>query len=352
MNNKQTREKLSLASISHLIISHFSSIFSLIFILSFCLTIFLASCTPELTNQPIAITEKLPSSLKKTVRIGHLPFGTPLYLQAKGSLEARLAKTGWYVEWTKFPAGPAILEAIGKGKIDLGYAGVTAPIFAQAMGIPFVYIANDSPVPGSAGIVVPQNSPIKTLADIKGKKIAVTQKTAGHYLLIRALVKSGLKLEDIELIDLFPLKAQEAFLQGKVDAWATWQPFIAQLQETMPVRFLTNSDGLINDRNFYFANRYFANEFSDIVKIVMEEAREVGNWVTNNPVAGAQMISASTGMKPKTALIVTKSRRYDALPIQDRAVEEQQRIAEIFFRLGMLPDRIWVEDAIWKQKLN
>lgn len=352
MSNKQTRMKLSLVSITNPIIRHFSWVFSLIFILSFCLSIVLGSCRSQLINQPTSLTEKLPSSLTKVVRIGHHRLGAMFYLKAKGSLETRLAKMGWSVEWTKFVAGPAILEAIGKGKIDLGYAGVAPPIFAQSDGVPFVYIANDSPLPGSIGIIVPQNSPIRTLADLKGKKIAATRKTSGHYLLIRALTQGGLQLKDAELVDLPPAKAQEAFVRGEVDAWAIWQPFLAELQATMPVHFLTDSDGLINDRNFYLASRSFASDFPDIVKIVMGETRQMAIWITKNPEPAAKLLAERTGMKITTARMLTNSRRYDLLPIQDRAVEEQQRISEILFRLGLLPDRLWIEDAIWKQKLD
>lgn len=130
MSNKQTRVKLSLVSITNLIIRHFTLVFSLIFILSFCLSIVLGSCRSQLINQPTSPTEKLPSSLTKVVRIGHHRLGAMFYLKAKGSLETRLAKMGWSVEWTKFVAVPAILEAIGKGKIDLGYTGIAPPIFA------------------------------------------------------------------------------------------------------------------------------------------------------------------------------------------------------------------------------
>ena len=317
-----------------------------------CLSLDFFSCKSELINNSTAKTKNSPSNLTKVVRIGHQRFGALFYLKAKGSLETRLAKMGWFVEWTEFVAGPPILEAIGKGKIDLGYAGVAPPIFAQSDGVPFVYIANDSPLPGSIGIIVPQDSPIRTLADLKGKKIAATRKTSGHYLLIRGLTQAGLQLKDAELVDLPPPKAQEAFLRGEVDAWAIWQPFLAQLQETMPVHFLTDSDGLMNDRNFYLASRSFASDFPDIVKIVMGETRQMAAWITKNPEKVAELIGARTGMKITTARMLTKSRRYDLLPIQDRAVEEQQRIAEIFFRLGLLPDRIWIEDAIWKQKLD
>ena len=235
----------------------------------FCCSSALASCNSELINNSTAKTQNAPSNLTRVVIIRHQRFGALFYLKAKNSLENRLAKMGWSVEWTEFVAGPPILEAIGKGKIDLGYAGVAAPIFAQSEGVPFVYIANDSALPGSIGIIVPQDSPIRTLADLKGKKIAATQKTAAHYLLIRALTQGGLQLKDAKFVDLPPAKAQEAFVRGEVDAWATWQPFIAELQETMPVHFLANSDGLMNDRSFYLASRSFASDFPDIVKIVM-----------------------------------------------------------------------------------
>ncbi|MEG5061500.1 aliphatic sulfonate ABC transporter substrate-binding protein [Microcoleus sp. A2-C5] len=326
--------------------------YSLLFILFLCLSLTVASCNSDLINSFTAKEQNSSSNLTKIVKIGHQPFGTFFYLKAKGSLEARLAKMGWYVEWTEFVAGPPILKAIGQGKIDLGYTGVAPPIFAQSEGIPFVYIANDSALPGSIGIIVPQNSPIRTLADLKGKKIAATRKTAGHYLLIRALTQGGLQLKDAELVDLPPLKAQEAFLRGEVDAWAVWQPFLAKLQETIPAHFLTDSEGLINDRNFYLASHSFARDFSDIVKTVMGETRQMANWITKNPDRAVEFITARTGMKKTTAIVLTKSRSYDLLPIQDRAVEEQQRISEIFFRLGLLPDRIWIEDLIWKQKLD
>ena len=350
MSHRKTRFQLLFSTQN--IRRRFAWGYFLLFMLFFCLSLALFSCNSYLINNSTAKTKNAPSNLTKVVRIGHQRFGTLFYLKAKGSLETRLAKMGWSVEWTEFVAGPPILEAIGKGKIDLGYAGVAPPIFAQSEGVPFVYIANDSALPGSIGIIVPQDSPIRTIADLKGKKIAATRKTSGHYLLILALTQGGLQLKDAELVDLPPPKAQEAFLRGEVDAWAIWQPFLAQLQETRPVHFLTNSDGLMNDRNFYFASRSFASDFPDIVKVVMGETRQMAAWITKNPEKAAEFISARTGMKITTAIMLTKSRRFDLLPIQDSAVEEQQRIAEIFFRLGLLPERIWIEDAIWKQKLD
>lgn len=342
-----SRLRSSFLSVLTKIKQHWKLTFLVLFLLGLCLSLILGSyILPHSLN--ISQFQNLHSQTK-VIRIGHQPHGALLYLKNQATLEKRLASMGFSVEWTEFSAGRQILEAMGEGKIDLGYAGVIPPIFAQANGVDFVYIANDSSTPESMGILVPKDSPIRTLADLKGKKITATKASAGQYLLIQALSKGGLTLKDIEFVDLLPPQGKAAFKQGKVDVWAGWNPFLAELQENTGVRLLTNTDGLMNDRNFYVATRSFANDRAEIIKIVIEEAHNIGSWITNYPEQAAQLLTTSMGMKPATALIVTKSRRYDAIPIQDRAIEEQQRIAETFFRLGLLKKRIWVEDAVWKQ---
>lgn len=325
---------------------------SLLFLGGFCLILLLGSCTPKTQDRT---TTKAPTSLSTSppvIRIGHQPLGTFLYLKIKGNLEKRLAPLGTSVIWTEFPAGRAILAAMNEGKIDMGYAGVVPPVFAQANNVPFVYVANDASVPGSVGILAHQDSPIQTLADLKGKKIAATQASVGHYLLIQALAKGGLTFKDIDFVDMLPQPGQEAFKQKKVEVWVGWQPFLGELQTSTPVRLLTDGKGLVYDRNFYLATREFADRHGNLVNIVIEEAQVAGHWVSQNPEEAAAALSAKTGIKKSAALLATKGRRYEALPIQDRAVEEQQRVAETFFRLGLLPQRIQVEDAVWKQGLK
>lgn len=323
-------------------------LFPLLFITSLCLTLLLASCTSDNPNTTI----KDPQSTQiKVIKIGYQPHGTFLFLKARGNLENNLSTRNIYVEWKQFTAGPSMLEAMKEGKIDMGYGGIVPLVFAQAKGVPFVYVASDSASIGSMAIIVPKDSSINKLTDLKGKKIAATKGTASHYLLVRALIKAGLTAQDIEFVDLLPEKGQEAFKQKEVDAWVAWNPFLAKVQEKMPIRLLTNAEGLISDRSFYFASRSFAKNHGDIIKIVLEEARQAGIWVATHPEEAAKILTDSTGMNPTLALNATKSRRYEALPIQDRAIEEQQRVAETFFRLGLLPKRIWVEDAVWKQGL-
>ncbi|HEY9652493.1 MAG TPA: sulfonate ABC transporter substrate-binding protein [Coleofasciculaceae cyanobacterium] len=326
--------------------------FLVVFATTLSLTLVLGSCTSQQSLNATSNTNNSAATSTHVIRIGHQPFGTLLYLKARGTLEQRLAPLGFSVQWMEFSAGRAILAAMGEGKIDLGYAGVVPPIFAQANGVPFVYVANDPAVPESMGILVAQDSPIRTLSDLKGKKITATKASAGQYFLVQALIKAGLTLDDVELVDLPPPEGQVAFKEGKVDAWVGWSPFLIELQESSPVRLLMNAEGLMNDTNFYLATRSFANSHDEIVKIAIAQAQQVGTWATNHPEEAAKILSANKSLNPLIALKITQSRRYKALPIQDRAIEEQQRVAETFFRLGLLPKRIWVEDAMWKGKLS
>ncbi|HEY9848751.1 MAG TPA: sulfonate ABC transporter substrate-binding protein [Leptolyngbyaceae cyanobacterium] len=327
-------------------------IFSLLFLLSLCFSLVLGCWSSERVNNSNNQLKIADITATKVVRIGHQPHGTMLYLKVRGNLEKRLSPLGISVEWTQFTAGPPILAAMGEGKIDIGYGGVVPPIFAQANGVPFVYVANDSPSPESVGILVREDSPIRTLADLKGKKITATKSSVAHYMLIQALIKAGLTLKDVSFIDLPPPEGQVAFKQGKVDAWIGWHPFLAELQESMPVRVLADGEGLTSNRNFYFATRDFANNHANTIKIIIEESQNVGTWVTEHPQESAKILTNSMKLNLTTAFTLTKNRLYEAQPIQDRAVEEQQRVAETFYRLGLLPKRIWVEDIVWKRALG
>ena len=151
----------------------------------------------------------------------------------KGSVSLVLAKSHRLLEerfpatrisWIEFPAGPQMLEALNVGSIDLGSTGDIPPIFAQAAGADLLYVGVEPPKPKAEVILVPENSPIKTVADLKGHKVAFQKGSSSHNLLLRSLQKAGLKFTDIQPAYLTPADARAAFQQGNVDAWAIWDP--------------------------------------------------------------------------------------------------------------------------------
>src|SRR3984957_9614760 len=193
----------------------------------------------------------------KTVRIGYQKYGKLVLLKGKGSLEEKLRPFGYKVSWTEFPSGPPLLEALNVGAIDFGVAGETPPIFAQAAGAPLVYLAYDPPAPQGEAILIPKDSPLKSVADLRGKKIALNKGSNVHYLLVKALEKAGLKYSDIQPVFLAPSDALAAFSRGSVDAWVIWDPYEAAAQASTGARILADGTDVVANYQFYFTSKSF-----------------------------------------------------------------------------------------------
>jgi sulfonate transport system substrate-binding protein len=312
-------------------------------VLGFTLTWTVASCTPKV-NAPAA-------SANAIVRIGYQPNGTLPLLRDRGTLEQRLDPLGVSVEWQEFSAGPAIMQAMGKNQVDIGQTGGVPPLFAQAEDISFVYIANEEPGPEKIAILVPKNSTLKTLSDLKGKKIAFTKASSAHYFLAQALTKARLDFSDVEIVFLPPPDAREVFAKGEVDAWIIWDPFQALAVEELQAQVLATGEGLTLDMNFYFASLAFLKQHADLIPPIVEELRQTGMWARQNPDAAAKILAAQLGLGQQTTLTIHQRATYNAQLLQDRAVKEQQRMADTFFRLGLLAKPIEIEDRVWKAKL-
>src|ERR1700675_2414508 len=164
------------------------------------------------------------------VRIGYQKYGSLNVVKAQGTFDRERAQRGIKIQWTQFPAGPHLLEGMNVGSIDIGPSGEAPPIFAQAAGTPFVYLGSQPPYPSGEAILVPKDSPIKTVADLKGKRIALNKGSNVHYLLLKALEKAGLKYQEVQTAFLQPADARAAFDGGKVDAWVIWDPFLTVAQ--------------------------------------------------------------------------------------------------------------------------
>src|SRR5262249_13934412 len=148
-------------------------------------------------------------------------------LKPTGILEERLKPLGYTVSWKEFPAGPQLIEAVNVGAVDFAHTGEAPPVFAQSEGAPILYIAHEPEAPKADAIIMLKDSPIKTVADLKGKKVALNKGSNVHYLLVKALEKAGLSYSDVEVTFLPPADGRAAFEKGAVDAWVIWEPFRA-----------------------------------------------------------------------------------------------------------------------------
>ncbi|WP_423221837.1 sulfonate ABC transporter substrate-binding protein [Janthinobacterium rivuli] len=280
------------------------------------------------------------------VRIGYQKYGTLTLLKGRGTLEKRLAEQGVGVKWTEFPAGPVLLEGLNVGSIDFGTVGEAPPIFAQAAGANLVYVGNEPASPASEAIVVPKGSGLRTLADLKGKKIALNKGSNVHYLLLKALEKAGVAYADIQPVFLPPADARAAFERGSVDAWAIWDPFLAAAEKQLGARVLADGKGLVANYQFYLASRTYAEKHPEILRIVLDEVAKVDDWGRNNPEEVATILSAQTGLGKDVVALAASRYAYGVKPVSVDVIASQQRVADAFSSLKLIPKPIVVKDAL------
>jgi sulfonate transport system substrate-binding protein len=294
-----------------------------------------------ITLAPSAVAQQ-----KEVVRIGYQKYGTLTLLKGKGSLEQRLSKDGIEVKWTEFPAGPPLLEALNVGGIDFGTVGEAPPIFAQAAGADLVYVGNEPPSPTSEAIVVPKTSTIKSVADLKGKKVALNKGSNVHYLLVKALEKAGLAYSDIQTVYLPPSDARAAFERGSVDAWVIWDPFLAAAEKQIGARVLKDGTGLVSNHQFYLASRPYAEKKAHVVRAIIEELAKVDEWGKNNTREVAAILSAQLGLEKEVVELAAQRFSYGVKPVTPAVLQEQQKIADAFSQLKLIPKSITVRDAV------
>ena len=169
----------------------------------------------------------------KALRIGYQKTGVLLVVKARTQLERRFESQGLAVRWVEFLSGPPLLEALNAGGVDYGYTGDTPPIFAQAARANIRYVGVIPARGYGQAIIVPDASPIKTVSDLKGKKVGVAKGSSAHNLLVTALESANIAWSDITPLYLAPADAASAFARGSIDAWSIWDPFyaIAELKQ-------------------------------------------------------------------------------------------------------------------------
>ncbi len=254
-----------------------------------------------------------------TLRIGYQKYGTLVLLKAKGALEKRLAEQGIDVQWTEFPGGPQLLEGLNVGSIDFGVTGETPPVFAQAAGADLLYVAYEPPAPHSEAILVAKDSPIHSVKELKGKKVALNKGSNVHYLLVRALEDAGLKYSDIQPVYLPPADARAAFERGSVDAWVIWDPYQAAAEQQLQARTLRDGEGLVDNHQFYLATRDFATRHPAVIGTLIEQVREVGQWAQANPQQVTDQVAPLLGLPADT-----EDRRHLPGPEADSQALEHQ----------------------------
>ncbi|MCC5647116.1 sulfonate ABC transporter substrate-binding protein [Nostoc sp. CHAB 5824] len=318
------------------------------FVTGLCLSLLFAACSSTSTvnsSNPSATSVSNSASNKATiVRFGYQK--STILLRTKGVLEKRLTPEGITVQWTEFQAGPQLLEAMNVGSIDIGPVGESPPIFAQAAGASLTYVVGTAASPAGSAILVPQNSQIQKLTDLKGKKVAFQKGSSAHLLLVQALEKAGLKYTDIEPKYLAPSDARAAFVKGSVDAWVIWDPFYAAAQEATKARVLIDGTGINKQGGYYLMARKFVTENPQTVKLILEEIQNLEEWSKQNREEVAKTLAPVLGIDLETMRKATNRRTFGIVPIDDNLINLQQGVADTYYKLKLIPKKVSVRDAV------
>ena len=282
------------------------------------------------------------------IRIGYQKYGKLVLLKSKGTLEDRLKAIGTKVVWTEFPSGPPLLEALNVGSIDFGNTGEAPPIFAQAAGAPIQYVAYEPPAPQGEAILVPKDSKLNAVADLRGKKVALNKGSNVHYLLVKALEKAGVKYSEIEPVFLAPADARAAFERGAVDAWVIWDPFQAAAEAATGARTLADGTGVVSNYQFYFASKKFLESEPKVVDLVLAQLSEVDDWARGDIHAVAAQLAPPIGLPVPVVEVALRRQSYGIKPITDSVIADQQQIADTFLALGLIPKPIKISDIARK----
>jgi sulfonate transport system substrate-binding protein len=222
----------------------------------------------------------------------------------------------------------------------------TVPVFAQAAHARFVYVAQEAPSPKAQAIIVKNGSTLRTLADLRAKRIAVTKAAGSHYLLLAALARAKLALTDTAIHYLTPADGRAAFELGSVDAWITWDPYVASVDANPDVRILADGNGLASYQRYYLASSSFAAARPDVIQIVFDGLSQAGAWLREHQQEAADTLAPIWGLDAKTIEHANARRSYLVRAVVTQNFGEQQKIADTFLAAGLLPARVDTGDAL------
>ncbi|MFD1627699.1 sigma-54-dependent Fis family transcriptional regulator [Azospirillum griseum] len=279
--------------------------------------------------------------------IGHQSFGTSRIVKTRGALERRLAEHGHRVRWREFVSGPQMMEALGRGEVEFVATGEAPPVFAQAAGVPLVYAGYDPPAPSAEALLVRNDSPLRTTADLRGRTVALHTGSNVHYFLLRALQAHGLTLNDVRIVHMQPPAALDALLDELVDAWAIWDPLLSSAQIRDDTRVLTDGNGLVPNHQFYLTNPRFAARHPQLLAILLDEMGKAGEYAAHHAAEAARAMTGDFGIAAPALELAFSRLTYGAHPLDDRAVRRQQAVADSFLASGLLAASVSVRDAVW-----
>jgi sulfonate transport system substrate-binding protein len=268
--------------------------------------------------------------------------GAEALLQAAGLI----GKLPFKAKWSDFTSGPPMLQAMGSGSVDVGGVGDAPPVFAAAGGDKVTIVGARTAGPNGAALVVPKNSSITSISQLKGKKIAVSQGSSANYHILTVLNKAGLATRQVTLDYLQPADALAAFNSGHVDAWDVWSPYIEQVTAQNGAKVLVNGSGYGSNYSFEvasqaaLADKAKAAAIRDYLKIL----NQAYVWSDTHTATWAKLWGDATGLPASVMDKAATDAINKPAVINSSVVAGEQQLVTSFYKAGLIPTRVKMSD--------
>jgi sulfonate transport system substrate-binding protein len=268
--------------------------------------------------------------------------------QAGSGAQALLTAAGlmnklpFKIVWSDFTSGPPMLQAMGAGSVDLGAVGDAPPIFAAAGGEKIAVVAATAANPEGTALLVPKNSPVHSVAQLKGKKIAVAEGSSSNYHLVAVLKKAGLSVHDVTIENLQPAQATAAFASGHVDAWDVWTPFLEQAEVQHGARVLINGSTIGKTYSFEVASRAALGDpaRAKAIGAYLRLIARAHAWANTHPQQWGTIWAKATGLPSGLMVQAAKDSTAVTVPISSGVIGSEQSIANVFTGAGLIPGHV------------
>jgi sulfonate transport system substrate-binding protein len=257
-----------------------------------------------------------------------------------------ISKLPFKVDWSDFTSGPPMLQAMGAGSVDIGAVGDAPPIFAAAGGEKIAVVGATESAPTGTALLVPKGSPVRSVAQLKGKTIAVAEGSSSNYHLVAALKQAGLTTRDVTVDNLQPPQAAAAFSSGHVAAWDVWSPFVEQAEVQHGARVLVNGQAAGKTFSFEVASRAALADpaRAAAIRYYLKVIAEAHTWADQHQAVWARTWAKATGLPLSIMTRATKDDTQPPVPITPTVISSEQSIANIFSAAGLIPGHVDFKD--------
>lgn len=277
-----------------------------------------------------------------TLRVGDQKGGNRSLLEISGYAKDLPYK----IEWSEFPAAAPILEALNAGALDVGYTGDLSFLTVYAAGAPIKAIGGTRSDAKTQAILVRQDSPIQSAADLKGKRLAGTRGGWGQFLIDATLEKAGYKIADATFAPLGPVDAKIALVAGSIDAWAVWEPYISFATIKDKARVIATGEGLTPTVTFIVASDSAIATKRAAVQDLVQRLNKARLWSLDHFPEYAKNTAELTKLPEDVLLSAYTAQRTSPIAIDDNIVKEIQEASDRATRFGILPKTLDVNKAV------